>query len=156
VCDFFANGIDRILGQELRFNESFKKYKTYDLPVDPLQNDRASKIKLCSFKRPHMRAFHYAWWSYHVAFLMWYVKYVDAIWASYFSSSPCATGSLYLHCSPKFSKTWACPSNKSGRPPSQPCQVLFSSVFCWDRSLTDSDLVFPCASLSSLAPFQQG
>lgn len=50
---------------------SWKKYQTYDLPVDPEQNDKASTIRLLSFKRPHMRAFHFSWWCYHVAFLMW-------------------------------------------------------------------------------------
>lgn len=56
-------------------DESTSKYQEYDLRVDPLQDDRAIEIKLCpcSGKRPHMRAFHFAWWSYHVAFLMWYV-----------------------------------------------------------------------------------
>jgi hypothetical protein len=49
-----------------------KKYETYDLNIDQNQDDRANEIKLLSFKRPHMRAFHYAWWSYHVAFLMWF------------------------------------------------------------------------------------
>jgi NNP family nitrate/nitrite transporter-like MFS transporter len=49
-----------------------RKYETYDLRVDPNQEDRADEIKLFSFKRPHMRAFHFAWWSYHVAFLMWF------------------------------------------------------------------------------------
>jgi NNP family nitrate/nitrite transporter-like MFS transporter len=49
-----------------------RKYETYDLRVDPEQDDRADEIKLFSFKRPHMRAFHFAWWSYHVAFLMWF------------------------------------------------------------------------------------
>jgi len=52
--------------------ETWKKYEVYDLPVDETQNDKASQIKLLSFKRPHMRAFHFAWWSYHVAFLMWF------------------------------------------------------------------------------------
>jgi len=53
---------------------STSKYQEYDLRVDPLQDDRAIEIKLCpcSAKRPHMRAFHFAWWSYHVAFLMWF------------------------------------------------------------------------------------
>jgi hypothetical protein len=59
--------------QTRSLSQRVKKYETYDLPIDPLQHDRASTIKLCSFKRPHMRAFHFAWWSYHVAFLMWYV-----------------------------------------------------------------------------------
>eukprot|EP00545_Synedropsis_sp_CCMP1620_P000578 CAMPEP_0119011792 /NCGR_PEP_ID=MMETSP1176-20130426/5888_1 /TAXON_ID=265551 /ORGANISM="Synedropsis recta cf, Strain CCMP1620" /LENGTH=524 /DNA_ID=CAMNT_0006964659 /DNA_START=99 /DNA_END=1673 /DNA_ORIENTATION=+ len=53
-------------------SQSWKKFDTYPLPVDESQNDRASTIKLCSFARPHMRAFHYAWWCYHVAFLMWF------------------------------------------------------------------------------------
>lgn len=51
---------------------SVSKFESYDLKVDPSQGDRASEIKLCTFKRPHMRAFHFAWWCYHVAFLMWF------------------------------------------------------------------------------------
>ncbi len=47
------------------------KYFPYFLSVDPEQEDRANEIKLCSVQRPHMRAFHFAWWCYHVAFLMW-------------------------------------------------------------------------------------
>jgi hypothetical protein len=47
------------------------KFGDYDLVVDPDQDDSANEIKLCSIKRPHMRAFHCSWWSYHVAFLMW-------------------------------------------------------------------------------------
>jgi len=52
---------------------SIAKYYPYQLTVDPNQDDRASQILLCSFQRPHMRAFHFAWWSYHVAFMMWCV-----------------------------------------------------------------------------------
>ena len=50
------------------------KYFPYHLRVDPQQDDRANEIKLCSIQRPHMRAFHFAWWCYHVAFMMWCVK----------------------------------------------------------------------------------
>jgi NNP family nitrate/nitrite transporter-like MFS transporter len=49
-----------------------KAYKTYALKVDPNQNDKASEIKLCSFARPHMRAFHCSWWTFFVAFFIWF------------------------------------------------------------------------------------
>jgi len=49
-----------------------KKYKTYALKVDPNQGDRAAEIKLCSFARPHMRAFHCSWWTFFVAFFIWF------------------------------------------------------------------------------------
>mmetsp|Transcript_31562 Transcript_31562/g.46833 ORF Transcript_31562/g.46833 Transcript_31562/m.46833 type:complete len:563 (-) Transcript_31562:262-1950(-) len=48
------------------------KFESYPIKTDPEQNDKASEIRICSFARPHMRAFHFAWWSYHVAFLMWF------------------------------------------------------------------------------------
>ncbi|CAM9549213.1 unnamed protein product, partial [Heterosigma akashiwo] len=44
----------------------------YDLPVDPTQGDRATKIKICSFAQPHMRAFHLAWFGFFLAFLAWF------------------------------------------------------------------------------------
>lgn len=44
----------------------------YSLRVDPDQDDRASEIKLCSFARPHMRAFHCSWWSFFIAFFIWF------------------------------------------------------------------------------------
>jgi len=49
-----------------------KAYKTYDCKVDPDQNDKAMEIKLCSFARPHMRAFHCSWWTFFVAFFIWF------------------------------------------------------------------------------------
>jgi hypothetical protein len=55
--------------QSIVMNET--KFGQYMIKVDPLQDYKASEIKLCSFARPHMRAFHFSWWSYHVAFLMW-------------------------------------------------------------------------------------
>jgi len=48
------------------------KYLTYALAVDPAQDNRATEIKICNFKRPHMRAFHCAWWSFFSAFLIWF------------------------------------------------------------------------------------
>mmetsp|Transcript_10570 Transcript_10570/g.13388 ORF Transcript_10570/g.13388 Transcript_10570/m.13388 type:complete len:480 (+) Transcript_10570:54-1493(+) len=49
-----------------------KAYKTYALKVDPDQNDKASEIKLCNFSRPHMRAFHCSWFSFFLAFFIWF------------------------------------------------------------------------------------
>ena len=63
-------------GSEETFQQS-SKYYPYFLRVDPEQDDRANEIKLCSMKRPHMRAFHFSWWCYHVAFLMWWVGLND-------------------------------------------------------------------------------
>mmetsp|Transcript_12350 Transcript_12350/g.18979 ORF Transcript_12350/g.18979 Transcript_12350/m.18979 type:complete len:652 (+) Transcript_12350:218-2173(+) len=44
----------------------------YHLPVDENQDFKATKLKLLSFQRPHMRAFHYAWWSFFCAFFVWF------------------------------------------------------------------------------------
>lgn len=46
--------------------------RTYTMKVDPLQDDKATHVNLCSFARPHMRAFHCAWWGYHIAFNLWF------------------------------------------------------------------------------------
>ena len=46
--------------------------RVYDLDVDPNQDDRATHIKIRSFARPHMRAFHCAWWGYFIAFNLWF------------------------------------------------------------------------------------
>jgi hypothetical protein len=46
------------------------KYERYDLTVDHHEGDRATEIKLWSFKRPHMRGFHCAWISFFFAFLV--------------------------------------------------------------------------------------
>lgn len=49
-----------------------KKYQTYAIKVDPEQDDKATEIKLCSFARPHMRAFHCSWWNFFIAFFIWF------------------------------------------------------------------------------------
>ena len=49
-----------------------KKYSSYSLAVDPNQDDRASEIKLLSFARPHMRAFHCSWLGFFIAFFIWF------------------------------------------------------------------------------------
>ncbi|VEU35393.1 unnamed protein product [Pseudo-nitzschia multistriata] len=42
------------------------------LEVDPEQKYKAKDFKICSFARPHMRAFHYSWWSFFIAFFDWF------------------------------------------------------------------------------------
>ena len=49
-----------------------KKYSTYSINVDPDQDDKGTEIKLCNFKRPHMRAFHCSWWGFFIAFFIWF------------------------------------------------------------------------------------
>jgi NNP family nitrate/nitrite transporter-like MFS transporter len=48
------------------------KYERYDIPVDHIDGDRGTKIKLFSFKRPHMRGLHCAWISFFLAFMIWF------------------------------------------------------------------------------------
>mmetsp|Transcript_19232 Transcript_19232/g.53602 ORF Transcript_19232/g.53602 Transcript_19232/m.53602 type:complete len:480 (+) Transcript_19232:344-1783(+) len=50
----------------------WKAYSEYSIEVDPDQDDKATRIKLCSFARPHMRAFHCSWWGFFVAFFIWF------------------------------------------------------------------------------------
>jgi NNP family nitrate/nitrite transporter-like MFS transporter len=50
----------------------WKKYEEYALEVDPDQEDRATEIKLCNFSRPHMRAFHFSWLGFFIAFFIWF------------------------------------------------------------------------------------
>ena len=47
-------------------------FRRYPLPVDPSEQDKATKIRICSVARPHMRAFHLAWLSFFLAFLGWF------------------------------------------------------------------------------------
>jgi len=53
-------------------DKKWQKYDCYNLEVDPNQDDRAKRIKILSFSRPHMRAFHCSWWGYFMAFNMWF------------------------------------------------------------------------------------
>ncbi|GAB9463252.1 Major facilitator superfamily [Globisporangium polare] len=46
--------------------------RTFGIATDPEQNDKAREIRLCSAARPHMRAFHFAWLSFFVAFFGWF------------------------------------------------------------------------------------
>jgi NNP family nitrate/nitrite transporter-like MFS transporter len=56
----------------LTLQEGWKKYSEYSIKTDPDQDDKATEIKLCSFARPHMRAFHCSWWGFFIAFFIWF------------------------------------------------------------------------------------
>lgn len=45
---------------------------SFEIATDPLQQDKATEIRLLSFQRPHMRAFHFAWMSFFIAFFGWF------------------------------------------------------------------------------------
>jgi NNP family nitrate/nitrite transporter-like MFS transporter len=47
-------------------------FDRYYVKVDHDYGDRASEIKFCSLKRPHMRALHCAYISFFLAFLIWF------------------------------------------------------------------------------------
>ena len=55
-CVTGADGVPRISG----------------VAVDPAQGFKATELQLCTLKRPHMRAFHFQWLSFFVAFVVWF------------------------------------------------------------------------------------
>ncbi|KAG1691143.1 hypothetical protein DVH05_027218 [Phytophthora capsici] len=50
----------------------FYRRTSFNIKTDPEQADRATEIKLFSMARPHMRAFHFSWLSFFVAFFGWF------------------------------------------------------------------------------------
>ena len=46
--------------------------QVYELEVDEKQNDKAKELRIIHGSRPHMRAFHCAWWSFFVTFFVWF------------------------------------------------------------------------------------
>ena len=62
---------------ELCNNDPYKgcplsRYDRYNVTVDHTEGDRATQIKILSFQRPHMRGFHCAWFSFFIAFTIWF------------------------------------------------------------------------------------
>lgn len=51
---------------------SNSRFREYSVRVDRGQHDKATEIILCNLQRPHMRAFHSAWFSFFIAFFMWF------------------------------------------------------------------------------------
>lgn len=51
---------------------TLSRYSRYDLNVDEDAGDRATELHLGSVARPHMRAFHCSWLSFHVLFFLWF------------------------------------------------------------------------------------
>ena len=48
------------------------KYQRYDVAVDHETGDRATEIRMRSWRRPHMRGLHCAWISFFLAFTIWF------------------------------------------------------------------------------------
>jgi len=52
--------------------EEMNQYQKYSIKVDPNQDDKATEIRICNASRPHMRAFHCAWFGYFITFIVWF------------------------------------------------------------------------------------
>lgn len=63
---------DDKLEEGAQFEEQEPAAKQFHLAVDTDQGNKATELKICSFKRPHMRAFHYSWWCFFIAFFIWF------------------------------------------------------------------------------------
>jgi len=79
---------------------------SYDVPVDPKQQDKATTLKLNSFKRPHMRAFHFAWFGFFMAFVSWFafaplMKEIKGDLGMTKNEVSCAPSSGPRRCSPR-------------------------------------------------------
>lgn len=63
----FASDLDASAGVVVTPHEDDPEFH---LPVD--ENGKAKTLKIFSIRRPHMRAFHFAWFSFFLAFFGWF------------------------------------------------------------------------------------
>ena len=61
-----------ILEQKMHEASWDSKFETYACRVDQNQEDRSVEIPIFTMSRPHMRAFHYAWFTFFFCFLAWF------------------------------------------------------------------------------------
>jgi NNP family nitrate/nitrite transporter-like MFS transporter len=72
---YYNDGLQSPVATNTAGDETTLRFRRrYDFPIatDAMQEDRATEIKLLSFQRPHMRAFHFAWLSFFIAFFGWF------------------------------------------------------------------------------------
>ena len=67
-----VNGSDSLLDDDMHRASLDSKYESYSCRVDRRQKDKSTEIPLFNFDRPHMRAFHFSWFSFFIAFFMWF------------------------------------------------------------------------------------
>lgn len=61
-----------ILEQKMHEASWNSKFETYACRVDQNQEDRSVEIPIFTMSRPHMRGFHYAWFTLFFCFLAWF------------------------------------------------------------------------------------
>jgi len=66
------NSSDSLLDDDMHRASLDSKYESYSCRVDRRQKDKSTEIPLFNFDRPHMRAFHFSWFSFFIAFFMWF------------------------------------------------------------------------------------
>jgi len=65
-----AHSIDNVSVSECESEHTLFHFD--NIKTDPQQDHKATEIKVLSFARPHMRAFHGSWMCFAVSFFMWF------------------------------------------------------------------------------------
>ncbi len=53
-------------------NKKYWEEKDWDIEGYNKDNYKKKNVEFCSFKRPHMRAFHFSWFTFMCCFMMWF------------------------------------------------------------------------------------